>query len=217
MKDSIVKKLRAVLNGRIDSECKVSYILSESRKLLEKYPPDEPPFALSLYCNWALHIDLDRPKTTLPFLTRVDEFVASVLARKDADIVLEHRIFREFVFLDTFRAQLKAFLAAYGLPTAICDEDSRWHEFITHYAGIIEDGSLSCDGKNLPLKRIREVIFTKGRARHDSYVPFDLSWQIELLDGSSILVEVRAADFVGGKMIVHGLTFKAAPATPVGV
>src|ERR1700680_2144297 len=210
MKDSIVKKLRAVLDSGVNSECKVSYVLCESRKLLEKYPPDPPPFALLLYCNWALHVDLDRPKTTLPFLQRVDEFVGSVFGGTDADIVLEHNAFREFVFLDTFREQLKRLLAGYGLPTAVCDEENRWHEFITHYAGIIQDGSLSCDGKNLYLKWVREVIFTKGQARSDSYVPFDLSWRIGLLDGSSIDVDVRAMDFAGKLAIFHGLKINPA-------
>jgi len=209
VRDSIINKLRDVLDGGIDSECKVSYVLCESRKLLEKYPPDPLPFALLLYCNWALHIDLDRPNTTLTFLKRVDEFVASVFAGS-TDIVLEHRIFREFVFLDTFRAQFQKFLVAYGLPTTVCDEDGRWHEFITHYAGIIEDGSLSCDGKNLALKWVREVVFMRGRARPDAHVPFDLCWQIELLDGGSILVDVYAPDSPL-QMIVHGLTLKPSP------
>jgi hypothetical protein len=86
MKDSIIEKLRSALDSALDSglddEFRVFYVLGESRKLLEKYPPDPVPFALLLYCNWALHVDLDRPKTTLPFLVRVDEFVASLLDRK---------------------------------------------------------------------------------------------------------------------------------------
>jgi len=167
MKDAIVEKLQSVLDGGVDDELKVSYILCQSRKLLDKYPPDPVPIALRLYCNWALHIDLDVPRTTRPFLERVDEYVASVFAGKNADIVLEHRMFREFVFLETFRTQLKQLLIAYGLPTAVCVEDGLWHEFITHYAGIIEDGSLSLNGKDLTLKWVRNVVFSKGRPTTD--------------------------------------------------
>ena len=210
MKDSIVKKLRSMLDNSTDSECEVSYVLCQSRKLLETYPPDPVPFALLLYCNWALHVDLDHPKTTLPFLKRVDEFVSSVFGGTEANIVLEHHVFREFVFLDTFRAQLKQLFTAYTLPTAICDEDNRWHEFIAHYAGIIEDGSLSCDGKNLSLKWVRDVVFTKGRARNNTHIPFDLSWHIGLLDGRSIDVDVNATKLAGMKAISHGLTINAA-------
>src|SRR6266853_2222095 len=100
--NAIVEKLRAALSGAVDSECKVVYVLAESRKLLETYAPDPLPFALKLYCHWALHIDLENPKITLAFLERVDRHAASVLAG-NSDMAEEHRMVREFVFLDTFR------------------------------------------------------------------------------------------------------------------
>jgi hypothetical protein len=37
MRDSIVDKLRTILAGAVDDECKVMYVLAEARKLLEKY------------------------------------------------------------------------------------------------------------------------------------------------------------------------------------
>jgi hypothetical protein len=151
VKESIVDKLRLVLTSGINDECKVLYLLAESRKLLEKYPSDPIPFALKLYCHWALHIDLTQPRTTLPFLKRVDGFVASVLAGNQ-DILGEHRMFREFVFLDTFRQQFAQFLKAFDLPTTVCDEDPRWHELLKNYAGVIEDGSLSCKAETNDLK-----------------------------------------------------------------
>src|SRR6266571_5397278 len=77
--DAIVRKLRTTLARAVDTEAKVVYILAESRKLLDTYPSDPSPIALKIYCHWALHVDLTLPGTTLPFLTRVDEYVASVL------------------------------------------------------------------------------------------------------------------------------------------
>ena len=59
--NAIVDKLRAAISEPVDSECKVVYILAETRKLLETYPPDPLPFALKLYCHWALHVDLENP------------------------------------------------------------------------------------------------------------------------------------------------------------
>ena len=82
MRDSIVDKLRTILAGAIDDECKVMYVLAEARKLLEKYPVDPAPFALKLYCHWALHIDLSHPMTTRPFLERVDRYVESIFCRE---------------------------------------------------------------------------------------------------------------------------------------
>ncbi len=137
--NAIVEKLRVALSGPVDSECKVVYVLAESRKLLETYPSDPVPFALKLYCHWALHVDLENPGTTLPFLKRAEKYAEGVLAGNQ-DLVEDHRMLREFVFLDTFRQQFKQFLQAYDLPTGICDEDARWHGFLKHYAGVIEDG-----------------------------------------------------------------------------
>ena len=192
---SIVAKLRDALSDAIDSECKVVYILAETRKLLETYPPDPLPFALKLYCHWALHVDLDKPGTTLLFLEKVDIFAASGL-EGTSDMLAEHRMLREFVFLDSFREQFRQFLQTFNLPTAVCDEDSRWNEFLTHYAGVIEDGSLSCKAKANSLKLVSEVVFTKGRiaaASENSYTPFRLAWTIALLDGRKLTIEVNAS------------------------
>lgn len=201
--NAIVEKLRVALSDAVDSEYKVVYILAESRKLLESYPPAPVPFALKLYCHWALHIDLENPKTTLSFLEHVDKYAASFLAGNQ-DIAIESRVLREFFFLDTFRQQLKTFLHYYGLPTGICDDNSSWHEFLTHYAGVIEDGSLSCEAKAHPLKHIKQVVFTKGKeAATDEcfYIPFGLAWTIVLLDGRKLTVEVKASALNGIEMI----------------
>jgi len=200
MEKSIVQKLRPMLSAAVDSECKVVYVLAESRKLLETHAIDPEPFALRLYCHWALHVDLDHPKTTRAFLEQAEKYAASVLAGSQ-DIVQEHRMLREFVFLDTFRQQFRKFLDAYGLPTAVCDDDKRWHEFMTHYAGVIEDGSLSCSAKTQPLTLVSKVVFTKGKTVQDHYTPFALAWTIFLVDGRKLEVEVRASAPKGNEMI----------------
>jgi hypothetical protein len=208
MKDHIVEKLRAILSGDIDSECKVVYILCESRKLLEKCPPDPMPLALKMYCHWALHIDLTNPRTTTPLLERIDDFVDGIVLQTE-DVIKDHYLFRELLWLDTFRQQFREFLRVYDLPTGVCDEDGRWHEFLTHYAGVIQDGSLSCQAKTQRLKHVNEVVFSKGRERPQALVPFDLVWEIVLLDGRSIVVDVYATPLPNGKpMTVHGIELR---------
>lgn len=206
VKDQIVEKLRAVLSDEIDSECKVVYILCETRKLLDKYPADPVPLTLKMYCHWALHIDLTNPATTSALLERIDTFAAGVLAG-NVNVVEEHRMFREFLWLDTFREQFRAFLRTYDLPTTVCDDDLHWHKFLTHYAGVIEDGSLSCQAKTQRLNNVKEVIFSKGRKRpSDAFVPFDLVWDIVLRDGRTMSVQVHAAPLPDGNpMLVHGI------------
>jgi hypothetical protein len=123
---------------------------------------DEAPFALKFYCHWALHVDLTSPGTTLPFLKRVDAYVDSVRNCPASNVVEEHSMFRELL-LDTFREELRVFLKIYGLPTDLCDDDPQWQEFLKHYAGVIEDGSLSCQAKNQALKHVSEVVFSKAQ------------------------------------------------------
>jgi hypothetical protein len=206
MKDQIVEKLSAAIAEDINSECQVVYILAESRKLMEKYPPDPVPFALKMYCHWALHIDLTKPGTTEAFLQRVDRFVENFLAGCP-EIVEQHRMFRDFAFWDTFRHQLRTFLGAYGMSTVLTDEDDRWHTFLRYYARVIEDGSLCCQSKSPRLKYVKEVVIKRGQPRPvDQFAPFDLNWYVALLDGRALTVEVSAAEFPDGKpMLISGV------------
>jgi hypothetical protein len=198
--NSIVAKLRAVFSGAVDSECKVVYILAETRKLLDTYQPNPPLFALRLYCNWALHVDLTNPGTTLPFLEKVDTYVDGLLTGH-SDMRREQAMLREFVFLESFRQQFKQFLQAFHLPTAICDEDGRWNEFLIHYGGVIEDGSLSCKAKKAnSLKRVSEVVFTKGRIAVGSenfHQPFHVTWTIILSNGEKLTAELAVSKHDG--------------------
>jgi hypothetical protein len=206
MRDQIVGKLARILRDRLDGECKVVYILAECRKLMEKYPPDPVPLALKMYCHWALHVDLTQPATTGDFLTKIDDFVHSVLSGS-SDIVEEYRIFREFAFLDSFRAQFRAFLKSYDLPTQLCEEDRRWHEFLNYYGKVIEDGTLRCVSKSRRLQFVSQVNISKAEPRPgDAIAPFDLAWEIVLQDGKIIDVDVYGAPMPDGQqMLVHGI------------
>lgn len=199
---SIVEKLRVELAHRVNSEGKVVYILAESRKLLMSHPREPKPFALNFYCHWALHIDLHGADTILPFLNRVERFVESTLAGNQ-DVAGEHEMFREFVFLETFRQQFSQFLKSYDLPTAICDEDERWHEFLTHYAGVIRDGALRCRGET-KLAHVSEVVFKIGKQTSGNHLPFDLVWEIHLKNGKILDVSVNSSPLPDGSpMISH--------------
>lgn len=195
---SIVEKLRATLTKRVDCEATVVYVLAETRKLLEANPPDPEPFALRMYCHWALHVDLTHANTTLQFLTRVEAYVQSAL-NGNPNFQEEHRMLRDFLFLDTFKGQFKRFLEGHRLPITVCDEHDRWQEFVMHYAGVIDDGSLSCFARGQQLPHVKDVVFRKGRAMEveEGYLPFRLLWEINLHDGRRLDVEAATAPPVG--------------------
>jgi hypothetical protein len=142
MTKDIVGKLMKHLSKPIDDEPGVVYLLAEVRKLLERDDPTHSNRALWMYCHWALHVDLTTPGATMDFLKRVDRWVTNTVAYLTPsgawEFLEEWNLFRDFIFLDTFRQQLRGFLAGYGLPLSLCDQDTQWYAFIGAYGGVIE-------------------------------------------------------------------------------
>ncbi|MBZ5602900.1 MAG: hypothetical protein LAO79_11390 [Acidobacteriia bacterium] len=210
MTDAIVGKLARFLQHPIDSECKVVYLLAEVRKVLERDDRGHAMGSLWMYCHWALHVDLDSPKTTEEFLGKVERWVTNTVAYLTPtgpwNFWEEFRLFRDFIYLDTFRRQLNSFLTSYGLPADLCSDDNQWNSFMREYAGVIEDGSLSAIGKKSALQVVEKVTFEKGNAlTHEHHVPFVIRWIIDLNDGRELKTSVETVPRAGGKMTAHHL------------
>jgi hypothetical protein len=89
---------------------------------------------------------------------------------------------------------LRCFLQQYGIPSDLTDDDHWWNEFVKHYAGVIEDGSLSFHAQNHNLQHVREVTFMKGKNATGEFalIPFDMMWCVSLQDGRNLDIEVNA-------------------------
>jgi len=191
MTRDIISKLRDQLSRPVDTECAVVYLLAEVRKILDREKQEHKPFALWMYCHWALHVNLTHTPTTLSFLKPVDDFIVNTVAGFTRDegyqmVVDSDRLFRELTFSDTFRGQLRQFLVEHDLPTDLCDRDDCWFPFLSAYAGVIEDGALSSEtAKNDGLRAIQKVTFTKGLmpTAADRLFDFIVRWDIVLKDG----------------------------------
>ena len=205
MQDAIVAKLKNHLSKPVNTECAVVYLLAETRKLLEQNTASPKPFALWMYCHWALHVDLTYKNTTTHFLQEVDRYVRNTVDgfQPDDDFTLpdEHALFREFLFLDTFRMQLRQFLDSHGLTTDLCDNDRWWFAFMSAYAGVIEDGTLSATG-NRDLQAVQKVVFRKGATlTPENHVPFVITWDIILNNGDILTVETTAPNEVWSTVV----------------
>ena len=190
--NAILTKLNTILADPIDSECKVVYVLCEIRKFQDKLPADQRPFALNMYCHWALHIDLSGTGTIMAFLTRLDEFVDGYLVGPE-DVAARNRMALELFFRDTFKSQLHEFFVTNGVRTDLTDNDARWNEFVKHYAGVIEEGSLVYRAQGL--KHVKQVTFTKSRdatGELAQMMPFDMRWRVALVDGRRFDIDVNA-------------------------
>lgn len=147
----------------------------------------------------------------MDFLKRVDRWITNTVAYLTPDghwgFIEEHRLFRDFIFLDTFRWQLRGFLAGYGLPLSLCDLDTHWYAFIEAYGGVIEDGTLSTKSdKKDELGAVKNVVFKKGEdLTADHHVSFVIQWNIELKDGRTLSTNVETVPTGGGNMTAHRL------------
>jgi hypothetical protein len=186
-------KLNALLADPIDSEAKVVYLLAEVRKLVDKTPARERPFALNMYCHWALHVELSGKDTITRFLQQVDDYVNGVLVGPE-DLGASNRMVREFLLLDTLRSQMRDFFHASGIRAELLDDNDRWHQFVAHYAGVIEDGSLQILAPNHGMRHVKQVTFVKGSNAMGEFdtIPFDMVWHVELRDGRSLDIDVNA-------------------------
>jgi hypothetical protein len=197
--NAIVMKLDRFLVDPTDSECKVVYLLCELRKLLEPVPTRHRPFALNMYCHWALHVSLHGTDTITPFLQQVDDYLHGVLVGPE-DFGASNRMVGEFLSFETLRSQMHDFCRANGIRTDTTADDSRWNEFVRHYAGVIEDCSLEIRSPNQGLRHVKQLTFMKGNDARGQFahIPFDMVWHVALLDGRSVDVSVNARPATNG-------------------
>jgi hypothetical protein len=111
MEDAIHDKLFKLLSRGIKEEADVVYMLVEIRKLYERRNAKLPPY-LALFCDWAVHARLDRPKWAALATTLKDRLIPS----------------------EEFRNGLASALKAVDLP-----EPDNWPTVLQKLAAVLED------------------------------------------------------------------------------
>lgn len=160
MKPDILSKLKYELDRPIRAERQVVYILVEIRKLLEvrarnlkraNKPKDFTYATLEFCCDWAVHpvMDWENGRRIVRRFNLYEQFCHQLKSAEDGQAVNvpEPEFLQELndiIALATFRIQLKQFLKALRLSTAIAANDNRWNTFLGYYAGVIEDCPLKC-------------------------------------------------------------------------
>lgn len=143
MKSAILEKIERTLNGPLDQEALVVYLLVETRKYLELTNGHQRLPKLWLFCNWALHSQLSGPPAQ-QIVADVDGYLQKSIGKMmpESDI----QAFERILNLGDFRSELRAFLQSENLPTNVCDDDQRWRSLLSVYARIIEDCPLTVTG-----------------------------------------------------------------------
>jgi hypothetical protein len=124
VKDEIIEKLATHLQGDLNTEKDVLYLLIEVRKLMDRDSVSRVQFpSLRLYANWVVHVALGKD-VAADVVERVNRMyprlVKGRLTKKD-------KAFLNMMFHPkSFRGQLERYLQRNGLPRF---SEKRWNSF----------------------------------------------------------------------------------------
>lgn len=165
----ILDKLRNQILQDISNECQVLYILAEIRKYLDSNNTSNSKYSnLYFYCNWVLHIKMDRTPAKVilkRFETYIDKNkdlkeISKIFIKKEAD----------FYLLTSLRRELKDFFRENNLPNQLL-VDKNWSKFKQLLIEILKDCPLINNNGKInkfsfvqgPDKQIRFRVNIKGK------------------------------------------------------
>jgi len=91
----------ALLADPIDTEAKAVYLLCQVRKLQDY--DNVGPNRLRMFCNWAVHVELEARSTVEPFLQHIDD----VVGHKLAGVLTAQSLAAELALKDDFAASIR--------------------------------------------------------------------------------------------------------------
>jgi hypothetical protein len=182
---SIVDKLYLELQRPIETEMQVVYILVELRKMLEHDGKKKQYPVLNMYGNWAVHTKLSGSDIA-DRIVRLCDQVTYRKINENVDIDIENE-FVAFFDESLLRRELQAFLEEIGLPTEICTDTAKWHDFRKKLASIIEDSPLELKAsKNAPPTHFIKGVIVKNKSTDKA---LHVEW--EMVYHSTVIVEVK--------------------------
>ncbi|MGA2715978.1 MAG: hypothetical protein ABSG41_22985 [Bryobacteraceae bacterium] len=186
MKDGLKRKLEKALAKPIVSEEQVVYIMVELRKLMELSGDTDKFPSLLFHCDWVAHPVMNR-KAAKKIVSLFDkhqegiDFTVRAPGRKSAT---DMRYFAELgpiMTLSNFRNELAEYLRLQNLDATIPGGSKQdWANFLTYYAGVIEDCPLRCTTQGL--KCVEEVILKvldikPGPPPYDFQLAIEWRWE----------------------------------------
>lgn len=132
---SSIAKLKALLGIRTLSESECLYVLVLIRKEIEAMPASVASrySYVKLFCDWALHIAIDRSRAGSKLVASVHEAVIQVKHSPTAQVVTQI----SSSLLEPFRTEMANFLQGKFLPTTIVSDHAGWRMFLGHVLEII--------------------------------------------------------------------------------
>lgn len=148
MKDEIKEKITILLTKSVPlSESEVSHCMVLVRKYLERLsePQQQPYTLLKFFCDWAMHVAIDRSIPAMEMLKRLNDQLVILKDETDSNR-LTNGITEVVSFLD-FKQQLVDLAIELGIAPEYVTDSERWQNFITNYVEIVLHCSLELPTK----------------------------------------------------------------------
>jgi hypothetical protein len=194
VEDAILSKLKAKLGGPLENEAEVVYVMVEIRKYLDHTDPKAVEFkVLRTYCDWVVHLFLDRGGAK-DVLDALDNAIAA--GESDEEVRKKLRKRHEQISLNQFRSELQKFLGSNDLPRIVVDNDKSWGQFLKHYVAAVSDCAfVSKDPPGHPRAIRRATLEINDNTKsaelsQEGVVNVTWLWKLELADDSTRRVGV---------------------------
>jgi len=200
----LLSKLTGTISNPIRTECQVVYLMVELRKLMDRREEErrngmsegdrrnlrrEFP-VLKLFCDWAVHINIEWNREAEPLLREFDGAVESAKAGNGIPFS-----FLQFLSLSHFRDEFARFLHVNGLPSRLVEDGDAWDLFLNLYSAVVSDCPITYTKAQIAFKLISKLTLTKDVPEGESYAfvrsllgeePHSvwMNWRIELMDGT---------------------------------
>lgn len=200
----LIYKLTRALEKPVRTEGRVVYVMVEIRKLMDRREAErrkavpeadrrklryEFPI-LKLFCDWAVHINIEWNREAEPLMREFDGAVESVKAGNGIPLP-----FLQFLSLSHLREEFARFLKVNGLPIRLVEDGHAWDRFLDLYSAVVSDCPITYTSRQIPFKLISTLTLTKDMPREESYAfvrsllgrePHSvwMNWRIELTDGT---------------------------------
>jgi len=181
MQNDILEKLTRELSNGIITEAQTVYLLVQIRKLIE-HNNNKKFNTIKMFCDWALHIELNRNKQIIELLK---EFDKSFKIESHDGYPNKY----DYLSLKKFKEAMEDFLTEFSLPKDILKRED-WSTFIRLYTNVVSDCPVTY--KDYEFKYIKEISISNWQPKDapSEYLKlregFYLQWRVIKKDGTHI-------------------------------
>jgi len=191
MRDAIIEKLTQRLAKPPDSGAGVAYTLVEIRKLLERERRKADYKTLNFFCDWVVHVVLDRGATP-ELLSILDAHLSNLDLTNRHDVGPDIEIYR-FMSFEWLQEELERFWKEMQLPNNWVSAPAFWAECVKFYGEIVADCALTVNRPDHAGKYIHRVVLTTVGLlpKEPEKESFRFDWEFTLNDGSAFKQSVE--------------------------